>query len=396
LHARAERDDHVLWRFPLKGGSDLCADPLADGSVVCSDNGTIYFVGKDGRELARFEAYKSAADSYYSQSPEGYQWVGCPYPAKEGHGSLLFVTTTRPPMNQLKLLAVNRMGDIRWSAVLSADRVSTWIGFSKDSVYVGLYDQQGAQSGGKMLSTVQRYTLDGKPVYSVDIPQWLGDMRITPDNYVYLVNNTQQYSYGKPTAAKPVIMLGPDGKQRWTSSSYGTVGVYPNFGGDGTLYFLDQAGVLHGMGRDGKQKFATSLGANFTTMGGYTPSWRDAFGIGRRGSSFYNSYANAGTATVADGGQRVYCIDSTSLYAVDLGGKKVWTKKTPGQPYAVAAARDGTAYVAMYSAGVVAYGPDGREKWRNESIVNIASAMSVAADGRMFIEADGELICFKP
>ena len=136
--ARAERQEHIAWRYKLKGGSDYCADPLPNGAVVCSDNGTVFIV-KDGQELARFKAYEGNAETLGYSPYEGYQWVG------GTRDNLALVSVARPPLNDLALYAIECSGKVRWQVPLPPGEVVSWIACSPDSIYVLTYELTSTQ-----------------------------------------------------------------------------------------------------------------------------------------------------------------------------------------------------------------------------------------------------------
>jgi len=383
-HARVARGVYVAWRFPLRGGTDLTADALADGTVVCSTDGTLFFVGADGNLRSQFEAYDSPYEKYSgSLSPyEGYQWHGW------AAGNMLLVTVTRPPVNQLELVALGPSGKQLWSAPLPPDAVSTWIDCSADRVY--LLAKRLGTGPHKTEELVQCYSKAGQLVYTTRINSGVYQLVASADNWVYLTDEHW----------KSVSALDPQGKVAWTTpGAAGWVPIYSNFGGNGTLYcYTPSSNTLCAYARkDGAQVFAAKLGPYKPPVSQPGNPLLEALGLGGAASPYSNyGYGWSPDPRVADGGGMEYCIDAQKLYAVDAAGKLRWQQALPSLPLAVAAGQDGTAYVLLTRGGLRAYSPAGRELWANTTLADPKSAISLGPDGKLYVEADGELICFQP
>jgi hypothetical protein len=285
FRTRAEHSEHVAWRFPLTKGNDLCADPLLDGTVVCSDNrGVIYFVGADGKERGRHGAYDSSDPSAGMISSGGYAWAG------GTKDSLLALSSPKPPMGQDTLSVLESDGKLRWEMPLPPGKSVSWLAPSDDSIYILLDD-----------ATLQRYTLGGKLVYSTMPIKNARYIKVTRDNIVFVLD----------AGYANTVAVGPDGKRLWKNAGGGLLGLTTEYGGGDTLYCID-ANYLRAFSREGKRLLNMPLGSA-GPMGTSQPSgfsWRDIFDPGGSG---YSSYAGPGSlrsqAPLADGGGFIYWID---------------------------------------------------------------------------------------
>lgn len=378
---RAERREHVAWRFPLRGGSDYCADTMPNGACVCSDAGTVYIV-RDGRQTGKFVAFQTNEETRSYPPYEGYQWVG------GTKDSLAFISAAKPPMDELTLYAVESDGKVRWQAKLPPGEIVSWIACSPDSVYVQTYQSASAKATRQRNFTldcgVYRYDLHGKLIYAIKPKIGVFSMGVARDNWVYLGDNTQG----------AIEARDPSGKLMWTTKTGGIMPAYSNYIDGKTLYFQDQFGAVHAVGRDGKERFKTGLPQSSRTGISFGEQIREMFGTA--GSSYYSNFGSYITVNIADGGGNIYVIcDDTVLVAVDCKGKLLWQRTLRSHALCVVADSKGCAYVTLNSGGLVCYSPDGKELWRNSSMHRFSSAMSVGADDRVLVEADGELICIR-
>jgi hypothetical protein len=371
---RAERVEHVAWRFPLRGGSDYCADPLPNGAVVCSDNGTVYIV-KDGTELGRFKAY-DGNDLTRSYSPyEGYQWVG------GTRDNLALVSVAKPPLDELALYAIECNGKVRWQVPMPPGEIVSWIACSPDSIYVLTYELTQGRSATD--SHVHRYDLQGKLIYHITPASGAMQLAVTADNWAYVGDTTQS----------AIEARDPAGKLMWKTQGGGMMPVYSSYGGDQKLFYIDNAQKLRGVGRDGKELFATQLPARSHTR----PHLLDEFRSMLNRDQYYPYYGGGYNAcTFADGGDRIYYTDGELLLAFDTAGQRLWDRKLGGGIFAITADSKGRAYATLSSGGLTCLSADGKDLWRNSAIRDFRSAMSVAADDRIFVETSSELICLQP
>ena len=370
---RAERHEHVAWRFPLRGGSDYCADPMPNGACVCSDAGTLLIV-KDGKELARFKAFESNPELGDYSPFEGYQWIG------GTRDSLALVSAARPPMNDLSLYAIECSGKVRWQTHIPPGEVVTWIECSPDAIFVLTYELTSSSQRSMPVSRIHRYGLDGKQIYSVEPKISVGQLAVADDNWAYLADNT-----GKTIEAR-----NPEGKLIWQTLSGGSIPIYSSYGDGKTLFYVDNSSKLHGVGRDGKELFATQLPAQSYPTPGFVDTLRMALNSGNA-----NYMPNYNVCNLADGGGRIYNTSGTLLTCIDTAGKQLWQSTLRSSPLAIAADSKGRAYITLSSGGICCYSPDGKELWRNSSMSHFSSALSVGSDDRVLVEADGELICIK-
>jgi hypothetical protein len=365
--ARAEALDHVAYRFALENPGDLCADPLSDGTVICSAEGQLYFVRPDGTEQARYDATQGAQFDAYGNP--GYAWAG------GGGGDLLIVSYTERLTSQpAEVVALDSRGQEVWSHTLPRGTALGWIGHSDKYVYLLRTD-----------GTLQQHGLDGKLNWSKPA-QAVGDggMVTARDGWVYLTSNQQGC----------IIALDTSGTEAWRFVHRNYLPDYPVVGADGTLYFITGSGGLQAVGRDGKAKWTCAPKLPQTPTSAPF-SIRDLMGSGTN-YGYYGGYSGYGYAHVAVARDRILFLYNDHLIACDLSGKQLWaTALTQGVPLSLVATADGASCVAVEGRGVLGFDRDGRQRWDNRSIRQFSSALSIGTDGRAYVETMDALYAFE-
>ena len=151
--------------------------------------------------------------------------------------------------------------------------------------------------------------------------------------------------------------------------------------------------TLRAVRRDGQEIFAVGLPTQATqTSRGLLGSFRMMLNSGNG----YGYWGNFNVCNLADGGGRSCHTSGSRITAVDYRGHKVWQHELRSYPLAITADSKGRAYVTLSSGGLQCYSADGEELWRNSSLRNFTSAMSVAPDDRVFVETNEELVCIQP
>lgn len=365
---RRDVSAHLKWKYELGNGQDLCADPLSDGSVVASSEGTIHWVNPDGTQRA---TYRVLTQPGYAFS--GFAWAA-------GAGDLCFLS--RPQHDRanptiIEIEAVDEQGQRHWHQMLPANPLKgetlLGLGYSDDAAYV-------------LLTTglLSRFSLEGELEWQQELgtPGQLldGQMVVARDGWVYIVNHL--LPRGGEVAAYDEL-----GAERWRAQVSPDFG-RPSVGPDGTLYLTEYGGGLTALDRSGARRWQYNAPAGpsgFSLRELLLPGWGG-----------YGSYAYSGYASPQLSGSNVCYLHAGKLICVGPDGKLRWSVRVPGEPLAAAGGPDGSIYVSAQGYGVVAYGPDGRLRWRNRAIRNVTSAPSVGPDGTVFVEGDATLFAFEP
>ncbi len=187
----------------------------------------------------------------------------------------------------------------------------------------------------------------------------------------------------------------------WQYATDDPIDTSPAIGPDGTIYLLDEFGLLHAVRTDGTRKWRTGAITGYAYGGSLavgpdgTLYAGDDFGYvyainpdtGARKWRFETGdFIWAAPAVAADG--TIYAkSDDGVLYALNPDGTKKWQFSIPGDTYASpTVGADGTIYIGSGGDNALyALNPDGSQKWKADLGATIYSSPAIAADGTLYI-----------
>ncbi|MCJ8011595.1 S-layer homology domain-containing protein [Paenibacillus sp. KQZ6P-2] len=169
--------------------------------------------------------------------------------------------------------------------------------------------------------------------------------------------------YAGGSDSRNLYALYPDGSLKWASPAEGAVSP-PSIGEDGTIYAGTMDGVLYAFKPNGIVKWT------FPTP---SPIYEHPV-IGADGTIYVESYWNDSGAV---------------LYAIHPDGSKKWSRDrhTYSSP---SIAIDGTIYIGSKD-GVLAFDPDGTEKWKFNPGNKVHQTPAIGRDGTIYAGSDNSV-----
>jgi outer membrane protein assembly factor BamB len=105
----------------------------------------------------------------------------------------------------------------------------------------------------------------------------LGSPVIDPQGDIYL--GVLLVRAGEEPAGRLVCVGGQTHRVRWEYPARGAVESTPVVASDGTVYFGDNAGFIHAVGRDGQSRWSCNVGAPVRSAGALLTPNRLIFGL---------------------------------------------------------------------------------------------------------------------
>jgi hypothetical protein len=199
-------------------------------------------------------------------------------------------------------------------------------------------------------------------------------------------------------------------KQKWTFVTGGDIQSSPSIAKDGTIYIGSYDGIFYAFNPDGTKKWVFKTGGPVISTSAiaadgtiYVGS-KDLYALNPNGTQkwFFTAGGSVKSSPVIGKDGTIYVAMGAYFYAINPDGTNKWTSKFnyTGFESSPALGTDGTIYIGTGGRGqddLIAFNPDGSEKWRFVAPDPVQGSPSIGTDGTIYFGAyDNKIYAFNP